>query len=125
MNRQIKKVNPADLPEKVIRQMYVQHFGKDWVKFCNDTFEGGYNAVHKVLGGGVVTKNKNNGAKVVFTTTRKKNAVERSITILSKGVYTMNHSSRKFLCQNVQFGRFDLSEKQEKWLSDLEKRFGV
>jgi len=125
MNRSIKKVRPEDMSMDFLKGLKADHFGKNWVKFCDDTFEGGYQSVHKMFNRDLISTNKNHDAKVVFTTTRRKNAVERSITILSKGVYTMNHNSRKFLCQNVQYGRFELSEKQEKWLSDLEKRFGV
>lgn len=127
MNYEIKKVRPEDLSVETINSLRVARFGKDWVKFCEDTFEGGYQAVYKVLRSHYTKSlvEKQVEKISVAEAPRKKNAVDRSLALLSKHFCDIDNGSRKFLCQNAQYARFELSEKQNKWLSDLEARFGL
>lgn len=127
----LKKTRPSDLPIDYLKQLRIERFGQDWVKYCENVFEGGYQAVYKRLSTAVV---KNNLApKAVFKTSRniainrcpvcqEVSPVQRSVDVLSKGLDKLTWKQRSFLCSVISYGRMSLTEKQEIWLASLEKK---
>jgi len=124
MGNAVAKLNPNNQSFEDLQKLKVSMFGKNWTKFCNDTFEGGYQAVHvrmRKLNRGckkdVAEKNTDTITKFV------PNPVDRALFLVSKSVYQLDWKSRNFLCDLIKFGYMSLSDRQEKWLSDLEKKF--
>jgi hypothetical protein len=127
----LKKTNPSDLPVDYLKQLRIERFGQDWVKYCENVFEGGYQAVHKRLSTALVKDNIVH--KAAFKTTRnlvqnrcpvcqEVSPVQRSLDVLSKGLDVLTWKQRSFLCSVISYGRMSLTEKQEIWLAALEKR---
>lgn len=127
----LKKTCPSDLPIDYLKRLRIERFGQDWVKYCENAFEGGYQAVHKRLSTAVVKNNITH--KAVFKTKRniasnrcpvcqEVSPVQRSVDVLSKGLDKLTWKQRSFLCSVISYGRMSLTEKQEIWLSSLEKK---
>lgn len=126
----LKKTNPSDLPVEYLKQLRIERFGQDWVKYCDGAFEGGYNAVHKRLSQDTFKKGVHkatfNTAKANVVATcpvcHKADPVERSLSVLTKGIRVLTWKQRSFLCSVISYGRSSLTDKQEIWLSALEAK---
>ena len=47
----------------------------------------------------------------------------RALDVLGSGLKEIAGNSRKFLCDVIRYDRSSLTDKQEKWLSDLEAKY--
>lgn len=47
----------------------------------------------------------------------------RALDVLESGLKEIAGNSRKFLCDVIRYDRSSLTDKQEKWLSDLEAKY--
>lgn len=136
----LAKALPEAFDIQDLKAMKTERKGKNWVSWCNKTFQGGYIAVHNRMVERDVPSNK----RVVVSENYKKAATEfaqnkgesqlavfksvrvppadRAAKVLANNLDALTYNSRKFLCQIIVKDMRSISPKQEKWLSDLEQK---
>lgn len=134
----LAKALPEAFSKDDLKAMKAERNGKNWVSWCNDTFQGGYIAVHNYMTKG----DKSQSKRVVVSQSYKQAALkfaknpdktqlalfgssplrpaDRATAVLSQKLDEISFTSRKFLCQLIVQDMRRISPKQEKWLSDLE-----
>lgn len=135
---QLAKALPEAFSVSDLRAMKSERTGKNWVSWCNKTFQGGYIAVHNILNAPqkavnkkvVVSENYKAAAKqfvqdggrpqLVLYNTQIQTPADRAASVLSSGLHKLSYTSRQFLCNLIVRDVKVVSPKQEKWLSDLE-----